>query len=331
VLGDPDAPAEERQALLNRFFQSIAPILRSRVYVPAPDMGTDETLIRAAMQAAGSFVSPRQMKVSRSGEYTALTVFHSLRMGAASLGMELAGKSAAIEGFGKVGAPLARLLAEAGVRVVAVSTSRGGLHDPRGLDVARLAEMAASAGSRLVDQAGMATRIPSEEILTLPVDFLLPCAGFHSIHDGNCAGVQARLVCPGANNPATPTAEASLRRRGVIVIPDFVANNGGVLGSVLEFACLPLPKIREMLAAHVGEHLPRLIGLAGQQGISLRETAENYSRDRFSSMEVPSSGRSSARSMVEAGMWLYHRGLVPGWFFARLAEPVLRRRLGWRA
>jgi glutamate dehydrogenase (NAD(P)+) len=243
--------------------------------------------------------------------------------------MELAGKSAAIEGFGKVGAPLARMLAEAGVRVVAVSTSRGGLHDPQGLDVIRLGEMAASGGSHFVDQAGMGTKIPSDELLALPVDYLLPCAGFHSIHDR--ADVQARVVCPGANNPITPTAEASLMRRGVLVIPDFVANCGGVLGSVLEFACLPFPRIREMVAAHVTEHLPCLIGLAEQQGGSLRETAEGFALRRFHTMEGESSGGGSRLSVQELGMWLYHRGLVPAWFFARMAEPVLRRRLGWHA
>ena len=292
AVGDPDAPAERRQELLNRFLQAITPLLRSKVYVPAPDMGTDSTMIRTAMQAAGAYVSPRQMKVSRSGEYTALTVFHSLRLGAASRGMELAGKSAAIEGFGKVGAPLARMLAEAGVRVVAVSSSRGGLYDPQGLDVTRLAELAASGGSNFVDQAGMGTKIPCDVLLSLPVDFLLPCAGFHSIHDR--ADVQARVVCPGANNPITPAAEASLVHRGVMLIPDFVANCGGVLGSVLEFACLPFPSIRDMVAAHVAEHLPRLIGLATQQGNSLRETAEGFALRRFQAMETESFRREIA-------------------------------------
>ena len=331
VAGDPDAERSTRQGLLDRYAQAIGPLLRSRAFVPAADMGTDEDLIRGAMRASGSPLSPRQLKVARSGDHTAWTVFHTLRAAAAYLGLSVRGKTAALEGFGKVGLPLARLLAEAGVRVVAISTARGALYDPDGLDIPRLAACADRIGSRVVEDSALGRRQPPDTLAAMPVDILLPCAGVHSLHAGNAALVHARLICPGANNPATPDAEALLTDQGKLVVPDFLANYGGVLGSVLEFARLPQHRIRRLMKEHVEAHLPRLLALAKDRREPLRAVGESLAMARYQTMVEEWACQRRGPRLVDLGVWMYHRGLVPAALFSRLAAPSLERRLAWEA
>lgn len=331
VAGDPEAERTLRQALVNRFALAVAPLLRSRAYVPAADMGTDEELIRGAMRAAGAPLSPRQLRVARSGDHTAWTVFHTLRLTAAAMHLPLAGLTASLQGLGKVGAPLALLLAAADVRVVAVSTTRGALYNPDGLDLPRLIAHAAHAGPRVVEDPAYGTRLQVDSLPGLPVGVLLPCAGVHTLHAGNAEAVQARIICPGANQPATVEAEESLVRRGKMVIPDFLANYGGVLGSVLEFACLPVPRVREILQAHVESHLPRLLALADERQAPLREVAESLAMTRYRSMAEQGAGRRTGYGLVDLGVWMYHRGLIPSAIFSSFAARAILRRLAWEA
>ncbi|OGO47020.1 MAG: hypothetical protein A2W34_08490 [Chloroflexi bacterium RBG_16_64_32] len=329
VRADPEAPPEERRERLARFAEAAAPLLRSRAYVPAPDMGTDVDDIRLVLRSAGVPVSPRQLRVSRSGYYTAVTTFCSLQEAAVIAGVTLKGARATIEGFGKVGSALAGLLAAAGVRVVAISTSRGALYDPSGLDIERLTALATSSGSIVVQRYQDAQSLPANALPTLPADVLLPCAGYHSIDAAVATHIHARIVCSGANNSLTSDAELDLLRRGVVVVPDFVANCGGVLGSVLEFASIGTPEIESTLRLHTQTHVGRILSSARKQAVSPRQVAETLAMRRFQTMA--DGGRSGGAARVfEFGMSLYRKGLVPASLFAALARPALHRRLAWQ-
>ena len=328
VRGDPDAPAEERRQLLTQFASAASPLLRSRTYVPAPDMGTDVNDIRLVFEQAGVRVSPRQLRVSRSGTYTALTTFTSAVQIARYLGIGLEGARVAIEGFGRVGSALATLLVDAGARLVAASTSRGALYDPAGLDVGSLARVAAEFGSRVVHHFDRARRLPAEALPTLPVELLFPCGGFHTIHGLMSDEIKARVVCPGANNALTPDAEARLFERDVLVVPDFVANCGGVLGSILEFASIRTTEIERSLRTHTETHIGRLMVRARQEGVSLRRVAEALAMRRFE--EMSRATRSPLLAPFELGLALYRAGVVPPRMFAALSAPVIRKRLAWR-
>jgi glutamate dehydrogenase (NAD(P)+) len=329
VRGDPEAPPEVRAALLTAFGRAVAPLLQARVYAPAPDMGTDAADIRRVDSAAGVYLSPRQLRVSRSGQYTALTVFHSARQAAQQIGLPLEGSRVAIEGFGKVGAPLARLLASAGARVIAVSTSSGAVHNPDGLDLDRLTALAADLGTRAVQVYDRQGVLPSPAILELPVDILLPCAGFESIHSGNVDAVQARMICPGANNPISTSAETTLYGRQILVVPDFVANCGGVLGSVLEFASLPADEIDALLQHQIDNHLGHLLAEARRQSVPVRQVAELLALHRFDQMRRADAQSGLSGRLFERGMGLYRRGWVPAGVFAALARRVVQRRMRW--
>ncbi len=325
---DPEESTPHRRQSLAQFAQAARPLLRSRTYVPAPDMGTDADDIRLVMEQAGLRVSPRQLKVSRSGTYTAITTLQSAIHATRIVGGKFDGADAAVEGFGKVGAALASLLTDAGVRVVAVSTSRGAVYDAAGLDLARLTQLEGEFGSRAVEHYPRAREIPAEALPTLPVDLLFPCAGYHTIDGSSQQDIRAPIICPGANNPLTEAAEIALFERGVLVVPDFVANCGGVLGSVLEFASIGVAEIERTLVAHTDAHVGRLLARARREGVPPRRVAEALARRRFE--EMSRSRRSPLAGPFEFGLALYRAGIVPAGLFSALARPALRRRLSWQ-
>jgi len=149
-------------------------------------------------------------------------------------GLELASASVAIEGFGKVGSGAARYLAGRGGRLAAVSTIRGTVYDPDGLDVDRLLALRRRHGDDLVDHCEGAERLPREALYGLPVDVLIPGARPYVIDEHNVAGVQARVISSIANIPITDAAEQVLADNGVLVVPDFISNAGGVVVAVLD-------------------------------------------------------------------------------------------------
>jgi len=145
----------------------------------------------------------------------------------------LEGLRVAVQGAGNVGAHLARMLTEGGAVVIAISDSRGGIHESSGLDL--LAALAYKGETGSFEGFRGADSISNEELLLLECDVLAPCALEQVIHGGNAAQVRARIVCEGANGPVTPSADEILEDRGVVVLPDVLANAGGVVVSYFEW------------------------------------------------------------------------------------------------
>jgi glutamate dehydrogenase (NAD(P)+) len=141
--------------------------------------------------------------------------------------------SVAIQGFGNVGAHLARLLHEIGAKVVAVSDSRGGVFNPKGIDVPAALAHKQERGTL----AGLANAdaVTNEELVELPCDIFAPCALEQVVTEENAERVRARIICEGANGPVTPAADAILEDQGVLVLPDVLANAGGVVVSYFEW------------------------------------------------------------------------------------------------
>jgi glutamate dehydrogenase (NAD(P)+) len=191
IRGDPEAPESQRKKKLRAFGQAIAPLLQNKMYIPYVDMGTDDHDILDMLTASGVRIKPSKREKPDSGYYTAVSVKACADRAARNLGLKLSRCNVAIEGFGKVGAPLAAMMSEAGARVVAVSTLRGAIFSSQGLDIPRLIHMAHQSGSRVVETYREAERIDKSELLELPVDLLLPCAEPYSLHEGNRDLVQA--------------------------------------------------------------------------------------------------------------------------------------------
>jgi glutamate dehydrogenase (NAD(P)+) len=148
-------------------------------------------------------------------------------------GISLDGARFAIQGFGNVGSNLARLLADEGVRVIAVSDSGGGIHNPYGLDVP--AAIAYKAEHGVLQGFPGADAITNEELIEIDCDVLTPCALEQVITVENASRVRAKIICEGANGPTTPAADQILEDRGILVLPDVLANAGGVVVSYFEW------------------------------------------------------------------------------------------------
>jgi glutamate dehydrogenase (NAD(P)+) len=166
-------------------------------------------------------------------EATARGALYCLREALRKQGMRIEGTSVAIQGFGNVGSYLARFIAEDGGKVVALSDSAGGLYNPNGIDVAAAFAHKRESGS-LAGLRG-AEPISNEDLLLLDCDVLAPCALEQVIREDNAPQIRAKLVVEGANGPTTPEADGILEEMGVLVLPDVLANAGGVVVSYFEW------------------------------------------------------------------------------------------------
>jgi glutamate dehydrogenase/leucine dehydrogenase len=194
----------------------------------------------------------------------------------ALLESDLAGARVAIQGFGNVGRTAALALAERGARVVAVSDVSGGVHDERGLDVAALAELDAPL-AEAAPRAG--EQIANQDLLTCRCDVLIPAALGGAIQDSTARELQAGVIVEGANAPTTREADAILADRGVVVVPDILANAGGVILSYLEWAqaLQQIPLAPEQVEEEMVGRLERALEASWERsradGCTLREAA----------------------------------------------------------
>jgi len=261
----------DRDAVLAAYRRALTPF--RDVFLTGPDMGTRPS----------DFVTPDLVAElplwARSHEGLGmddLATGHGVKAAAgaalAHLGRGLEGATVAIEGFGKVGAGTARACARAGARVVAISTVHGLVAEPAGLDVEQLIELRGRFGDRLVENAAREAR-PREELFGLEVDVLVPGARPDSITRKVAERIRCAVVSPGANIPYASGAVEVLHGRGVVAIPDFISNSGGVhLYESVEQDDEPeaaLAKIEELVA----ETVTRTLAAADAEGVTPLEAA----------------------------------------------------------
>jgi glutamate dehydrogenase (NAD(P)+) len=319
VFGNPEASRQERLERLVEFGHAIAPLLRSRAFVPNADMGTESADIRHMLNAVGIRVGRRELQDNFSGLYTAHSVLTGVVQSARHIGLNLSKCTAAIEGFGNVGRPLARLLGSEGIQVVAISTSRGAIYNPEGLDVDRLTRLAEEAGSQVVELYREAEFVDREKLLELPVDILCPCARWNSLNVDNAPRISAKVICPGANNPMTPEAEHALFQRGVLCLPDFVANCGGVLGGTMEFASVSRERISNFINHHIGMRIAWLLNEAKCKHQLPRDVAVPFALHRFNHVAQRAERPTTLSLLFNLGLEFYRQGWIPGPLVGTLA------------
>jgi glutamate dehydrogenase (NAD(P)+) len=234
----------ELERMTRRFTTEIITDIGPESDIPAPDVGTDarvmawifDTYSMNKGHSVLGVVTGKPLTIGGSlgrEEATARGGLYALREALRQQDRRLDGVSIAVQGFGNVGSNLARMLAEAGARVIAVSDSSGGLHNPKGIDV-RAALAHKEETGELQGLRG-AESISNEELVLLDCDVLAPCALEQVVTAENADGVRAKLICEGANGPLTPAADEILEDRGVIILPDVLANAGGVVVSYFEW------------------------------------------------------------------------------------------------
>jgi len=233
VYGDPKMPRGEKERLIRAFAAAMADL---RDYVPGPDMGTDELAMGWIKDEIGRAVElPREIggiPLDVIGA-TGFGLVAAIDVARETIGLELKGARVVVQGFGSVGKHAARLLAERGAVLVGASDSRGTLADPDGLDVAAL--MALKAAGRGLHDHVRGRKLEGDAVIDIPCDIWIPAARPDVIDAGNVGRLRTRLVAQGANIPFTAEAERALAAAKVLVLPDFIANAGGVICAAAEY------------------------------------------------------------------------------------------------
>jgi len=244
ITVDPKALSQdELERMTRRFTSEISIILGPDRDIPAPDVYTNSQTMAWMMDTYSMImgfsslgvVTGKPLSVGGSAgrnEATAEGCFVAIEEAAKRQSLQIRGATAAVQGFGNAGSHVARFLEEAGARVVAVSDSKGGIYDKKGLAIRSVSDAKEKKGSVT---AARGEKISNEDLLELPVDILVPAALEGVITRANAPRVRARIIAEAANGPTTPDADDILRQKGTVVIPDILANAGGVTVSYFEW------------------------------------------------------------------------------------------------
>jgi glutamate dehydrogenase (NAD(P)+) len=278
IFGDPAMDADVKEQWIRAFAQGIRGITD---YIPGPDMGTNEAAMAFIRDEGGRSAGlPRELGGIPLDEVgaTAFGLMVCADVAKEKVSMDFAGMRVAVQGFGAVGKHAARFFTEKGATIVAAADITGAVHDPAGLDVAALVAHK-EAGGDMIDFEG-GRQIDRDSIIAVDCDLLIPAARPDVVTAGNQASVRARLIVPGANIGITDEAEHLLYERGVLCIPDFIANAGGVICAAVEVAGGrkrdAFTAIDEKIRSNTAEMLER----ADRGGIPPREAAVQMARER---------------------------------------------------
>jgi glutamate dehydrogenase (NAD(P)+) len=233
----------ENERMTRRYTSEISIVLGPDRDIPAPDVYTNSQTMAWMMDTFSmtkgystlAVVTGKPLAVGGSAgrnEATAEGCFVAIEEAAKRQGLPVKGATAAVQGFGNAGMHVARFLDEAGARVVAVSDSKGGIHEKKGLDIDAVIAAKEKKGTVA---AARGEKISNEDLLELSVDILVPAALEGVITRRNAPRIRAKIVAEAANGPTTPDADDILRKKGIVVIPDILANAGGVTVSYFEW------------------------------------------------------------------------------------------------
>jgi glutamate dehydrogenase (NAD(P)+) len=280
--------AREREHLTRRYTTEIMLLIGPDLDIPAPDLGTDEQTMAWMMdtysmtqgKSVPGVVTGKPLIVGGSAgrrEATGRGIVYALYQATRVLGQQLRDQKVVVQGFGNVGGVAARLLWREGCVVVGVSDVKGGIWNSKGLDIRQLEAHVASTGG----VAGFPDSEPisNMQILEQPCDILIPAAIGSQIREDNADRIKATIVAEGANGPTTPEADVILRDRGVTVIPDILANAGGVIVSYfewvqgLQYYFWRESEITARLQEVMTRAFNRVWALATKEGVDLRTAA----------------------------------------------------------
>ena len=276
ILADPRNA--DKELLVRSFARAIRDLVE---YIPGPDMGTDETCMAWIQDEINRSVGlPRVIGGIPLDEIgaTGYGLAQCAEVAATFCDLDIQGAKVAIEGFGNVGIHAVRYLEEMGATLVAASDSRGAVHNPGGIDVDQLATAKRDSGSVTAYSSGES--ISNADLLTVPCDILVPAARPDSIHAENAPQIQAKLILQGANIPATPDAEKMLHDRGVLCIPDFIANAGGVICAAVEYHDGSEADAFEQIAEKIRRNTKEVLMRMSDEKILPRQAADELARER---------------------------------------------------
>jgi glutamate dehydrogenase/leucine dehydrogenase len=281
---------EKKKEIVEAFARALRPICPS-MYISAPDVNTAEEEMRWFSEANGDWRActgkPRDMCIDSKKERcgiphefgsTGFGVAHAAAVAARHAGIDIKGATVAIEGFGNVGSFAAKFLSEMGAKIVAVSDSKGVIYNENGLDFTQLSKIKTATGSVINYKPGKV--LPSKEIFELSVDIMIPAALPDIINKDNVHKIRAKVIVEGANIPMVPEMERTLHDRGILVIPDFVANAGGVISSYAEWLGETPENMFKIVEEKIKANVELVLESARAERLTPRETAMEIAKQR---------------------------------------------------
>lgn len=277
---------EKKRGLIEGFARAIRR-LSPEEYIAAPDMNTGEEEMLWYAEANGNWRSCTgkpadycMQLFGKEGEKcgiphefgsTGFGVAHSALVACRRAGLDAGEASIAIQGFGNVGSFAARYLSELGLRIVAVSDSKGCIYNPSGIDISELLKVKQETGSVINYKPG--EKLKGEDLFTLPVDILIPAAQPDAITKENAGKIKAKIMVEAANIPAAPEVEEELHARGILAVPDIVANAGGVISSYAEYRGYNPSRMLQTVEKKIVKNAELVLDNASKMGIKPRDAA----------------------------------------------------------
>ncbi|GAB3535191.1 Glu/Leu/Phe/Val dehydrogenase [Photobacterium alginatilyticum] len=279
ICADPKMPKAEKQAVVRAFCQGLR---NEESYIFAPDMGMDEECMAWIRDEVGRVVGlPRELggiPLDALGA-TGWGLSHAVDVVAEHYGISIQGARFVVQGFGAVGKHVSRFLIEKGARLVGVADSRGAICDEKGFDIDTLIELKEQGKS--VTEYPDATMVSADDLIEQECDLWIPAARPDVIHEGNVQRLNTRAVIQGANIPCSKEAEAYLHQQGILCLPDFIANAGGVICASMEYhgatQAAAFDAIQEKVRRNTEEVLCRIT----TQSVSPREAATALAKERL--------------------------------------------------
>lgn len=295
ICNPKELSAGELERLTRRFTSEISIIIGPEKDIPAPDVYTNPRVMAWIMDTFSmmhgfsipAVVTGKPIEIGGSqgrNEATGRGVVYVTEEAASRLGMNLGRCRAVVQGYGNVGSVAAAGLRDLGCLIVAVSDSKGGIYNKSGLDLAGVSAHKDRTGS--VTGYPGAEPVSNEELLTLECDILIPAALQNVITEENAPGIKARLVSEGANGPTTDRADQLLHKRGITVIPDILANAGGVIVSYFEWVqglqnfYWSKDEVNSQLRRRMADSFQEVYRLKEKHGVNMRMAAYILALDR---------------------------------------------------
>ena len=289
VVCDPKLMSRrELEQLTRRYTTEISLLLGPEKDIPAPDVNTSPQVMAWIMDTYSmhhgysipAVVTGKPVSIGGSEgrrEATAMGVLFTVQEAARHLGLDLGRASVVVQGFGNVGAISAQLFHSVGARIVGVSDSRGGISNLRGMDPNQLLRVKEETGSVVNYRDG--DKVSNAELLELPCDVLIPAALENQVTKENASRIKARIVAEGANGPTTPDADRILNDQGVFMVPDVLANAGGVTASYFEWVqdlqsfFWSEREVNAKLRAIMNRSFASVLGIAQDHRVDMRTAA----------------------------------------------------------
>jgi glutamate dehydrogenase (NAD(P)+) len=278
LYGDPKDSSDLKEARIRAMASALADC---RDYIFGPDMGTDERCMAWVKDEIGRAVGlPRELGGIPLDELgaTGWGVVHACEVAGERVNVKLDGARVVVQGFGAVGLHAARFLVARNAVVVAVSDSRGAAKDPAGLDLERL--IALKRAGRSVGDYAADREIDPDGLLDVECEFWIPAARPDVITEDNVDRLRAKVVVAGANIPTSDAAERTLHERGILNVPDFIANAGGVICAAMEYRGATQQAVFDEIEERVRSNTALVLEDAAQRGITPREAATDFATAR---------------------------------------------------